>query len=249
VIPVLCVLAAACDLAFIRELLGHRIADVYGTLPILAVWCVAAVASLPSARGARRTLAATMAVAVLLPVFLMTAVIGVLMDHLDDTLVLRGPRAAIARAREVVLRTTAWPWRYDWPAGNDWRVARYVHDCTRPGDRLLVAASAPQFNFFSGRVFAGGETILLMVLRPPETVEPAVLARLEQQSVPIILAEAQDWPFFVMTYPRLASYIDERYRAAGVADFGTNHQITVWVERSRSPSGTDPEFGFPCFAK
>ena len=41
--------------------------------------------------------------------------------------------------------------------------------------------------------------------------------------------------------------VETRYRKAGDANLGRGHNITVYVDRSLRPRGTDSQFGFPCF--
>jgi hypothetical protein len=122
-----------------------------------------------------------------------------------------------------------------------------VHDCTRPEDRLLLTWSAPEINVFSRRVFAGGETALFPVFRPPREYEPSVLARLTQQSVPIVLVDPEMLDDFHRSYPALSRYLGEHYRKAG--EFTPDERkIHIYVETSRSPTGIDEEFGWPCYA-
>jgi len=129
---------------------------------------------------------------------------------------------------------------------NGWKVARYVHDCTASNDRLLMTWSAPEMNVFSRRVFAGGETALLPVFRAPSQYEPAVLARLLTQSVPIVLVDPDGLEDFERVYPAIGEYLDERFHKVGQFN-PDDRAIAVYVERTRPPTGIDPEFGWPCF--
>jgi hypothetical protein len=151
------------------------------------------------------------------------------------------------RVQDVFHSTREWPWAGQWPAGSGWKVARYVHDCTDLRDRLLLAWWAPELNVFSRRVFAGGESTLLPVFRDPATYEGAVLARLSQQSVPIVLVDPGELERFRSAYPGISRYLDTHFRQAG--EFTPDaRKIDIYVERSRQPTGTDKEFGWPCFA-
>jgi hypothetical protein len=107
--------------------------------------------------------------------------------------------------------------------------------------------NAPQFNVFSRRVFAGGETLLVPLFRPTATYEPAVLERLRRQSVPIVLADRDQQPEFEKAYPAISTYLSKRYRQAGVFPQDGGQQIIVFVDRERRQSGTDLELNLPCF--
>ena len=176
-----------------------------------------------------------------------TFALGHVPSQLNRARVPDGPGAVWQRLRDVFHHTREWPWANEWPAGSSWKVARYVHDCTRPADRLLMAWSAPEMNVFSRRAFAGGETALLPVFRDPSTYESRVLARLSQQSVPIVLIDPDELEHFRRSYPAIGKYLETRFHKVG--EFTPDaRQIHIYVETSRQPTGTDGEFGWPCFA-
>lgn len=242
-VPLACVVTAVCAIGLMREAVGHRVLDVYGTVPILVAWLGAvALSHRPSLGSARLAVAAGLAFVVLA-----TGRVTATDEHIRNTQVLEGPAAVLRRAGTVAATTRQWPWPLQWPANEDWRVARYVHDCTAPGDRLLVTWEAPEYYVFSRRAFAGGETLLWPPFRPPHTYEAGVVERLKTQSVPIVLHEAGRLAEFAEMYPRLIAYLEARYRRAGDRDFGPGHHVLVYVERGREVRGRDREFGWPCF--
>jgi hypothetical protein len=231
----------------LRESLSERIADVYGSAPLLLACLIAAAwRARPQQRRVQGLVRALVAVVAI--VFLAgTLMLGHVPTQLERARVTEGPGAVWERVQYIFQSTREWPWAGEWPAGSGWRVARYVHDCTRPADRLLMTWSAPEMNVFSRRVFAGGETVLPRVFRDPSSYEDAVLARLSQQSVPIVLVDPESREEFYRTYPAIGEYLDTRFRKAG--EFTPDaRKIDIYVERSRQPAGTDKEFGWPCFA-
>lgn len=176
-----------------------------------------------------------------------TLVLGETPSRLDQARIFEGPQAIWERGQTVFQHTREWPWSSQWPAGNGWKVARYVHDCTQPDDRLLVTWSAPEMNVFSRRVFAGGETALMPVFRQPALYEPSVVARLSTQSVPIVLVDPNGLEEFEQVYPAIAEYLGERFHKVGQFH-PVDRPIDVYVEKNRTPTGFDAEFGWPCFA-
>jgi hypothetical protein len=229
----------------LRDSLVERIPDIYGSLPIL-VACVIAIAWMIRPRKGHARTAAVAAVIVLSSGFVLgTIVLGQTPAVLARSGIREGPRAVWERARVLFRRPDEWAWERRWTTGSGWKVARYVHDCTTPADRLLLTWFAPEINVYSRRVFAGGETFLMPIFRQPALYEPSVLTRLSQQSVPIVLVAALD--DFRRAYPALGRHLGDRYHQAG--EFATDDgKIQIYVETSRPQAGTDKEFGWPCFA-
>lgn len=240
-------LVASSAAGLLRDSLAERIPDMYGSLPML-VACVIAIAWRMRPQGRVPRLAAGGAIVALSSGFALgTLVLGQAPSRVERSGILGGPGAVWQRAQTVFQDTREWPWSTQWPAGNGWKVARYVHDCTRPDDRLLVTWLAPEMNFFSRRVFAGGETALLRIFRQPSQYEPSVVARLSTQSVPIVLVDPDGLEEFERVYPAIAEYLDERFYKVG--QFRPDGRpIDVYVDRTRPRTGTDAEFGWPCFA-
>jgi hypothetical protein len=239
-------LMIVCAAGLLRESLAERIADVYGSAPTL-LGCLLAVAW--QARPRQRLVGwivrgAVTAIAIAFVAG--TFVLGRVPSQLNRARIADGPGAAWQRARDVFHHTREWPWADQWPAGSGWKVARYVHDCTHSGDRLLMTWSAPEMNVFSRRAFAGGETALLPVFRDPSSYEPAVLARLSQQSVPIVLVDPDELEHFRQSYPAISKYLDAHFHKVG--EFTPDpRKIHIYADINRQPSGTDAEFGWPCF--
>jgi hypothetical protein len=240
-VPVLCLLALLAQ-AGIQRNEPARIADSFGTIPILLGWVLAA-----SWAGRRTfTRAAGRAVAVLLATTttVALAVVGNASEMISRTGVLDGPTGVLAQAAAVTRAARDWPWSHEWPGDDEWRLARYVNECTRPGDRLLVTWYAPQFQFFSRRPFAGRESYLMPVYRSPRTYESRVLESWKGQSVPIVLVDVPEYPRFTAAYPALANHLMSRYRRVEGSPW---ESIDVYTERDREATGRDREFGWPCF--
>ncbi len=73
-----------------------------------------------------------------------------------------------------------------------------------------------------------------------------MLARLSQQSVPIVLVDPDELADFRRAYPAISTYLDARFRKVG--EFTPDaRRIHVYADITRTPAGTDAEFGWPCF--
>jgi hypothetical protein len=152
-----------------------------------------------------------------------------------------------ARVRTVIDETRTWPWAMEPRESARTQLVRYVNRCTTSDDRLLVTWYAPELNFQSRRLFAGGEITLASPQRPPSTYEARVLERLQRQSVPVVLSLREDQPRFDAAYPRIAAYLAERYRTAGAVT-EEDAEYSVLVDTRLRPGGTDPQLHLPCFA-
>jgi hypothetical protein len=231
----------------LRDSLAERIPDIYGSAPMLLA-CLVAVgwSARPQQRFVRLAIRGVVT-AVAVAFIAGTILLGRVPSQLSLARVSSGPGAVWQRIQDVSHHTRDWPWATQWPAGTGWKVARYVHDCTQPGDRLLMTWSAPEMNVFSRRVFAGGETALLPVFRDPSTYEGTVVARLSRQSVPIVLVDPEEIEHFRRIYPAIGQYLETRFHKVG--EFTPDaRKIHIYAETSRTPSGADAEFGWPCFA-
>lgn len=241
--PALGVLALLCAAGLLR-VNADRLPDVFGTFPILLC---SVVSMLERVEGPRRRLAAR-ATAALLVGTVAVAVYRIGSDKWDEALeVAFHPPTALARAVETTRSAREWPWAAQWPGDEEWKLAVYVHDCTRTDDRLLVTWPAPEFFYFSRRVFAGREGALLRLLRAPASYEHEVLDAWRRQRVPIVLTSSASDADFAAVFPRLAHHLAAAYTVADTIGWEGRSSITVHVDRSRVPVRRDPEFGLPCF--
>ncbi|HEY6506570.1 MAG TPA: hypothetical protein VIY56_01070, partial [Vicinamibacterales bacterium] len=248
--PVLTLVAivVVTSLGLFREVLEARASDVYGTAPILVAWLLVTFCSWQTGRawrGAARTLVALVTVGAALA----TSRVGDTANAVALAGFLKGPLAVKAHIGEVTRDARTYPWSRQWPAGGGWRVARYVRDCTRADDRLLVTWNQPEMYVWAQRPFASGETLLVPALRPPAMFAARALARLRTQSVPIVLVQPSTYAGdFQTLYPEIAAFIEERYRRVGHFGNDARDDVDVYVATSRMPTGVDAEFQWPCFS-
>ena len=253
-LPALCVLALVCTIGLVR-VETRRLPDVFGTFPILLCWSISSLQGFGTSRRPQglRAVPFVLIGAVALSVYR----IGGDYSQLLQQIALH-PLKAFARAEETTRSAREWPWASQWPEDEEWRLAVYIHDCTRADDRLLVAWRAPEFFYFSRRVFAGREgaflepiTIASLSLRFPETYEQKVLNVWQHQSVPIVLTSDSDKSDeeFATLFPALEHHLETAYAVAGTTRWRGRPSITVHVDKNRVPSRKDPEFGLPCFTE
>jgi hypothetical protein len=74
------------------------------------------------------------------------------------------------------------------------------------------------------------------------------LTKLEQQSVPVVLADAREvGDDFLSDYPLVAEYLSEHYRQAGTIGVDGEPGFVVFADRRRTPVRLDSQLGLPCF--
>jgi hypothetical protein len=244
-LPALCVLALVSAVGLLRIDL-QRLPDVFGTFPILLCWVISTVQGFGKSRLrlASRAMAFVLIGAVALSVYRAG---GDYSRFLQEMAL--HPLQAFASAQQTTRGARDWPWSTQWPGDEEWRLAVYIHDCTRADERLLVTWQAPEFFYFSRRVFAGREGALLRLLRAPATYEQKVLDAWQHQSVPIVLTSDESDAEFADLFPALERHLETAYAVAGTTRWPGRPSITVHVDKNRVPIRTDPEFGLPCFTE
>ena len=119
---------------------------------------------------------------------------------------------------------------------------RYVHDCTRPGDRILVAGSTPyHVGYYAERSVAGGHLFWHHRWRSDPMRERQSLALLKTQSVPFALSTENPILDELKMYPDIREYIAQNYVEL------EGSQGRLLIDRRRQPTGTFAALGFPCF--
>jgi len=244
----LAALVAVMCLGLFREALETRASDVYGAVPILALWALVTAWRWQPAHVAWRVATRAAVMVVLLGLILATSRVGDAVNSFERTALSEGPAAIAQRVRDVTQDARTYPWARQWPAGSGWRVARYVRDCTASTDRLLVTWNKPEMYVWAQRPFASGETLLVPALRPAAMFADRALTRLQGQSVPIVLVQPSSYEEdFLRVYPAIAAFIDTRYTRVGHFGNDARDDVDVYVLKDRAPTGVDPEFQWPCF--
>ena len=119
---------------------------------------------------------------------------------------------------------------------------RYLHDCTAPGDRLLVTGMTPfQVSYYAQRPIAGGHLYWRSGWRSGPVYEEQSLSLLQRQSVPIAVSTRKHVLDDFRRYPKIHEYLVKNY----VEVEGSDGKILV--DARRRPTGRFGPMGFPCF--
>jgi hypothetical protein len=119
---------------------------------------------------------------------------------------------------------------------------RYMHECTRPGDRVLVTGSTPyHVGYYIQRPIAGGHLQWHHGWRSDAPHERQSLELLEDQSVPFAFSTNDPVLDDLRAYPRIHAYLQEHYLAIEGTDG------LLFADARRQPTGSFGALGFPCF--
>jgi hypothetical protein len=233
---------------FLRSNLPARFGDAIVPVALLSAWCVGATAALNT--RASRLMAALPATAILVSMLGAMWIIGDVSRELE-TGGFRNSREAVVRrvtaVREELLSLPPETWQGLEVTGT-LKAARYVSECTRPEDHLMVAGYAPEVPVLARRPFAAGQSKLAFSFYKSDVDQRRALERLERQSVPIVLANYEEFDeAFVTDYPLLWDYVSARYERAGIISVDDEPRYIVFADTTRSPSGTDDALALPCF--
>jgi len=242
-------MAILANLSFLRANLAERFGDAAAPVALLAAWTVgtAAAWTSPAARAAMALIPAVLLVQMCAAAYAFSDVRREL-----DTSGLSDSWEKVTRRYEAVrdelsgLPPAAWQGHAD--RSGVLSAARYVAECTASDDRILVTGATHEVPVLARRRFAAGQAMFKLSLYTSERDQQRALARLEQQSVPIVLADARDFDAgFLSDYPLVASRVAERYKEAGTIDVDEEPRLRVFVDGRRQPARLDARLGLPCF--
>ena len=266
--------AAAAGL-MLREPLGARLPDAAAATAVLGAWLLGRWldlrASVPAHRRLRLLLLrptprslfrfAGSSVPLALRVGTALALVGLTLvsvvllsgpaENLEEARLTSGPRAMLARGRELFTTLAGSPPSDAWaPTRRNVPLATYVRECTRPEDRLLVTQFQPDLYFFAGRAFAGDQIFFFPRYRSSPLDQERTLARLQAQSVPIVLSpirryEADFEPEFRLLHDHLVAH----YQLMREVSFDETDPVVyaVLVDRRLVPTRTYEPLSLPCF--
>jgi hypothetical protein len=254
------VLALVLDAGFLRSPLAARLADPSVPLAILVAWLAVALPQLFSVSRWRWPAGApgwTLAMLMLVLASPLVFTLPAIASHdftrrLDKAGLTERFGKPFERASGVAEQLRA-DWRLEsWVEREGLpellMLSMYVNACTKPTDRVMVQAYMPQVLGMARRAFAGGHADLRPGFFRTEDAQRLTVARLERQSVPIILFEAdREFENFRKSFPLVMAYVDAHYRAAGSRVFDGRFGTTLYVRNGLTPSGSYAPLGWPCY--
>ena len=246
------VLSVLFNIFLIRDNLDSRLADVIVPGALLWAWLLRE----PWA-GLRRTpiripglARAAGAAVVMLSIWMAVDVYAGSVNQLAASEMFSTPLHAARRLKGAIVNLQRDPLEQFAPAGSTGlrALTRYINRCTAPTDRLLVLGYHPEVFFFADRRVAGGNAVYHANQASTPEQQETVVARLNRESVPIVILPVYAVAELDSTYPILKRYLDSRYTLAKESGFGEDRPFRILVDRQHSPSLRDKELDLPCFS-
>ena len=129
-------------------------------------------------------------------------------------------------------------------------IVDYVRRCTTPADRVFAGWFVPELYYFSQRAFAGGTVATFGDHWSEPENQRRIVEKIKTESVPVALLARDARREFRQSYPLIDDYFLAHYDDAGAVTFGPGDTYyTVLTRRGRVPTGQDPVFAIPCFAR
>ncbi len=153
------------------------------------------------------------------------------------------PFDVLARTRQASHDLVAMPASLrEEQAADRMQASAYVHQCTKPTDRLLVMGYATDVLAFSERLFAGKRASFVIGFYTDERYSKETVASLQSTSVPLVLGgELLD----DARLPLIVNYLRSHYEEAGTVRFYEG-KLRVLVRRGLAGQPLGPG-GLPCF--
>jgi hypothetical protein len=246
VAPLAC-LAILVDRGFLRDPLFTRLPDVIVPAVLLTAWLAGRALRL---QGNRTRLVALSCVTALVTVGAHDIVaVGRTREQLGRTYLSLGPGRLPA---VIAQKTDELRARFSPRQVPDGRLPpliplfAYLDRCTTRHHRLFVTGFAPEVFVYAGRLFAGGQSTFVEGYSRSADSERRILARLERQTVALVLMPIDAYSAWRKDFPRLDRFVDSHFRP--LVDVETpGRTMRVLVNTGLPPLGTDSATKWPCY--
>jgi hypothetical protein len=246
--------AVVVNMFFLRGNLLARFGDAIVPVALLAAWTAGAIAVLRYAAAGRPSfshaifwLSARAPVVILIVTLFAAGEVGAELraGGFTESAERAGQRFRNAHIELARMPPAAWT-----GAGEQGtlRASQYLAECTDPADRVLLATYAPEVPVYARRLVAAGQGTFGLTFYESEAQQREAVARLQQQSVPVVIGSFEDYEGdFAGDYRLVAAWVAAHYREAGSISVDGEPRFRVLVESSRPVRRTHPSFDLPCF--
>jgi len=239
----LIVVCTTLNVFILRHPVGARIGGIAGPATLLAVWLMHQIWSIQPAVWRRFAKAATVA-GLLLTVWSVSASAD-WQNRLTPVLV--SPSSVAASVGALASSPP------DLEIVGDRELTtmvRYVRECTRPDDRILLTWFAPEVYFFAQRGFAAGLATLTSGHWSEERFQQRSLQLLVAHPAALVIHRRADRAF-ADAYPLLSEYVRAHYHQIGTTDFSggpsPGASFLVLAHNDRVSTATHGPTSLPCF--
>ena len=223
---------------FVREALDARIGDAVVAPVILGAWlCAGLLGGRPSAWG-RLARVAGLAL-LMIPVTRSVVVAGAVEPRFE-----RAEPLAVAWKRLV----TSPPFDAWAATGSaEYRMVRYVRECTDQREPLLVLWPAPQVYYYADRPFAGLMGSYMEGYYSSDFDQRRNAEALERDRPAVAVIEAGRELTDLATHPSAVAYLASHYHQLGELPAADGTVLRVFGRNDRQATSTHPDVGWPCY--
>ena len=241
----LAVLAFVLNRYLLRGNLGARIGDLGAPVAILAAWVVATFRDAPLAG---RVLGRTATTLVFVTAALAISTIGSVWHELDTTGFRDSIKKTVKRVYAVSVQLRALPPPAGTMSAEGPTVADYIHACTRPSQRVLVVADAPEILAMAARSPAAGQLTFRPGFYTLDHDQRLMLERLRTQDVPVIVTDQEHnyLQNFASQFTLIHDFIMKHYALVGELPAPAGDPVRVFVRRDRAVTSHYGSTAFPC---
>jgi hypothetical protein len=132
----------------------------------------------------------------------------------------------------------------------DRAVVRYLHECTRPDDRLLLLTDSYAVPYYAERPIVGHIFWEWGFMSSSPVFQRQTIEVLEQGRVPVVISLSGDQALDALKwYPELRDYVSRHYTRTFSLPQEGNPSSRIWVltDSRRMPTGRYDRLQLPCF--
>lgn len=231
---------------FLRGNLGARFGDLAPLVAVLAAWLLgrATASGLPPRLAPVRAATTAIGLVLLVATTISVSALGSVPHELEQTGWSQSPRIVFRQALRNVGELANLPaavWTEPAPQFS-MKAAQYLHECTGPDDRVLIATYAPEILAFADRRFAGGRATIIPGFYADGTYDAITLARLA--AAPPLIALVED--DYLNEFPRLREFL-AAYADSGTIAVDSERALRILTRPDWTVVRTSPLTGAPCF--
>jgi len=223
------------------------------TLPVLGIWWWLIGVAFDVRATTTRRIALTVAAAMFVLTAKAVSVVADIPGELNRAGILNRPGALSERVDDLTKRLQqTMPQGSHVPSRNSEALRpfyAYVERCTSPRDRLVMTGLQPDVFVLANRGFAGGQMAYRPAFYASEKDQRKAIARMQAQSVPLVIVALEEESGFRGALPLVAAYVDEHYEPLAMIPVPDTRGLQIYIERGRRAVSPDTETGWPCLSR
>jgi hypothetical protein len=239
------------NMGFIRTPLAARLPDASVPAAILGAWLIGVAFDVRATT--KRRVALTVAAAMFVLTAKAVSVVADVPGELNRAGILNRRGALSARIRDLTRRLQQTiPQGNHVPSRNSEALGpfyAYVQRCTSPRDRLVMTGLQPDVFVLANRGFAGGQMAYRPAFYASVKDQRKAIARMQAQSVPLVIVALEEEDGFRRALPLVASYVDQHYEPLAKIPVPDTKGLQIYIERGRRAAGLDTATGWPCVSR